>query len=121
LEGYLSKIPEPPDNEQAQRLRAALDQHNDNLQIALANRTEARAEARQRITEQMAAGELSKALTAAVEAQTLSDDLQAILDEPEFTAVVAKAKAEIPPARREGDWLYAYRRSSTASTSGWPC
>jgi carboxyl-terminal processing protease len=108
LEGYLSKIPEPPDNEQAQRLRAALDQHNDNLQIALANRTEARTEARDRIKEQMAAGELSKALTAAVEAQTLSDDLQAILDEPEITEVVAMARAEIPPARREGDWLYAY-------------
>jgi len=108
LEGYLSKIPEPPYNEQAQRLRAALDQHNDNLQTSLANRTEARADARQRITEQIAAGELSKALTAAVEAQTLSDDLQAILDEPEIVEVVARARAEIPPARREGDWLYAY-------------
>jgi carboxyl-terminal processing protease len=108
LEDYLSKIPEPPDNEQARRLRAALDQHNDNLQTALANRTEARAEARQRMNEQLAAGEISKALTAAVEVQTLSDDLKAILDDPEIAAVVARAKAQIPPARREGDWLYAY-------------
>ncbi|MHC4589156.1 MAG: hypothetical protein ACYTAQ_07410, partial [Planctomycetota bacterium] len=108
LEDYLSKIPEPPDNEQARRLRAALDQHNDNLQTALANRTEARADARQRMNEQLAAGEISKALTAAVEVQTLSDDLKAILDDPEIAAVVARAKAQIPPARREGDWLYAY-------------
>jgi carboxyl-terminal processing protease len=108
LEGYLSKIPEPPDNEQAQRLRAALDQHNDNLQTALANRTEARADARERMMEELAADELSKALTAAVEVQTLSDDLQAILDEPEIAEVVARAQAEIPPARREGDWLFAY-------------
>ena len=108
LEGYLSKIPDPPDNEQARRLRVALDQHNDNLQTALANRTEARAEARQRMQEQMAAGELSKALTAAVEVQTLSDDLPAILDELEIAEVVARARAAIPPARREGDWLYAY-------------
>jgi carboxyl-terminal processing protease len=108
LEGYLNKIPQPPDNEQAQRLRAALDQHNDNLQTALANRTEARTEARERMMEELAAGELSKALTAAVEVQTLSDDLAAILDEPQISEVVAKARGEIPPARREGDWLYAY-------------
>ncbi|MHC4614547.1 MAG: S41 family peptidase [Planctomycetota bacterium] len=108
LEGYLSKIPDPPGNEQARRLRAALDQHNDNLQIALANRTEARDDARRRMQEELAAGELSQALTAAVEVQTLSDDLEAVLDEPEIAEVVAKARAEIPPARREGDWLYAY-------------
>jgi carboxyl-terminal processing protease len=108
LEDYLSKIPEPPDNEQARRLRAALDQHSDNLQTALANRTEARDEARQRMNEQLAAGEISKALTAAVEVQTLSDDLKATLEDPDIAAVVARAKAQIPPARREGDWLYAY-------------
>jgi hypothetical protein len=108
LEGYLSKIPEPPDNEQAQRLRAALDQHNDNLQTALANRTDARAEAHERMVAEMTEGEISKALTSAVEVQTLSDDLEATLDDPRIADVVNRARAEIPPARREGDWLYAY-------------
>jgi carboxyl-terminal processing protease len=108
LENYLSKIPEPPDNKQAQRLRAALDQHNDNLQTAMANRTEARAEARQRMNEQLATGAISKALTAAVEVQTLSDDHKAVLHDPDIAAIVAKAEGEIPAARRDGDWLYAY-------------
>jgi carboxyl-terminal processing protease len=108
LEDYLSRIPDPPDNEQARRLRAALDLHNDNRQLALANRAEARADARKRMDEELAAGEVSKALTAAVEVQTLSDDLKAVLEEPDIAAVIASAKAEIPPARREGDWLYAY-------------
>jgi carboxyl-terminal processing protease len=108
LEAHLSRIPQPPDNAQGQRLRAALDQHNVNLQTALANRTEALAEAHQRMQDETAAGEVSQALTAAVEVQTLSDDLEGILDDPDVKAAVELAKAEIAPARREGDWLYAY-------------
>jgi carboxyl-terminal processing protease len=108
LEGYLSRIPDPPDDAHAQRLRAALNQHNDNLQTAMANRTEARAEARGHMQEQLAAGQVSQALTSAVEVQTLSDDIDAVLEDPDVAHVVAMAKAEIAPARRDGDWLYAY-------------
>jgi carboxyl-terminal processing protease len=108
LEVHLNRIPGPRDNEHVERLRAALDLHNDNVQSALATRTESRLDARQRMREELDAGEVSKALTAAVEVQTLSDDLEAMLEDPEIAEVVAKARAQIPVARREGDWLYAY-------------
>ncbi len=108
LEQFLSRIPEPAGNEQARRVRAALDQHNANIASSLANRTTSRDEAVAKMTEKLDADEISQALTSAVEVQTLSDDAKAILDDPAVVNVVQRAKAQIPVARREGDWLYAY-------------
>ena len=108
LDTYLKRFPDAPGNELAEEFQKTLDQHNDNLQNALVTRTEARAEARQRMEAQLGAGEISQALTSAVEVQTLSDDMKEILDHEEMINVVTKAEARIPVARREGDWLYAY-------------
>ncbi len=108
LETYLQRIPVPLENQHARRLREDIDQHNNNLKTSLANRAEARADARQRMIDQLDQGEISQALTAAVEVQTLSDDLEAILTDDEIVRVVSRAKAQVPVARREGDWLYAY-------------
>ncbi len=108
LETYLSRIPEPADNAQARKVRAALDLHNANVASSLVNRATARDEAMARMLEQLDADEISMALTAAVEVQTLSDNVTAVLDDPAVAGCVQKAKAQIPVARREGDWLYAY-------------
>jgi len=108
LEAYLKSFPKTPQDKLAAGMRAAVDQHNNNLQVALDHRAESLAAARERMREQSEAGEISQALTAAVEVQTLSKDHRAILNDADVAAVVRRAKAEIPAARREGDWLYAY-------------
>ena len=108
FEAYLNAVPEARENERAQGFRAAVDQHNTNLQTALDNRAESLADARTRMGEHFAAGEISRALTSAVEVQTLSEDQKAVLNDADIDAVVRQAKTEIPNARRQGDWLYAY-------------
>ncbi|MCZ6445315.1 MAG: S41 family peptidase [Planctomycetota bacterium] len=108
LETYLKQIPERAENEDAKRLRASLDQHDRNLRDGLATRRTDRADARERMRTHLAADKISQALTTAVEVQTLSDDLEAVLDDPEIAQVVTRAKAQIPIARRDGDWLLAY-------------
>ncbi len=108
LEAYLQSFPEIPEDKLAAEMRAAIDLHNINLQVARDHREEGLAEARVRMNEQFEAGEVSQALTAAVEVQTLSEDHRAILNDADVEAVVRRAKAEVPVARRDGDWLYAY-------------
>ncbi len=108
LDAYLDAIPETSQNKQAEGLRAAIDQHNTNLQTARNNRTEALGEARIRMHEHLDDGKISQALTSAVEVQTLSDDQKAILNDADMDKIVRRAKAEVPVSRRDGDWLYAY-------------
>ncbi|MCH7797309.1 MAG: S41 family peptidase [Planctomycetes bacterium] len=108
LEAYFDAVPDGPENTRAQGLRAAVDQHNTNLQTALDNRAESLAKARTKMQEFLADGNVSRALTSAVEVQTLSTDQKAVLNDADVDAVVRRAKAEVPNARRQGDWLYAY-------------
>ncbi|MHC4415923.1 MAG: S41 family peptidase [Planctomycetota bacterium] len=108
LDVYLGQIPPRPDNDHARRVRAALDQHLDNVQEAMVNRNEGRAAARDRMGDHFGRGQISQALTAAVEVQTLSEDLRSALDDPDMGDVVAEAKSRVPVARRDGDWLFAY-------------
>ena len=108
LEAYFKSFPDTPEDNLAEGLRAAIDQHNNNIRVALDHRTEALAAARERMQEQFDAGEISQALTSAVEVQTLSEDHRAVLNDADVDAAVRRAKAEVPVARREGDWLYAY-------------
>ncbi len=108
LETYLHQIPQPAATESSRRIRAALDQHKANLREAKDNRAVSREEAITRMRKSLAEGAVSQALTAAVEVQTLSDDLRKSLDDPDVVEVVHKAKKQVPAARRDGDWLYAY-------------
>ena len=108
LDAYLDAVPETRQNKQAEGLRAAIEQHNTNLQTARNKRAESLGEARKRMQEHIDAGNISQALTSAVEVQTLSDDQKAILNDADMDQIVRRAKAEVPVSRREGDWLYAY-------------
>lgn len=56
---------------------------------------------------QLEARQLTKALTAAVRAQTLSEDWAAALDRPEIAALVEAAEAAQAAAEADGDWLLA--------------
>ena len=108
LDAYLDAVPETRQNKQAEGLRAAIEQHNTNLQTARNKRAESLGEARKRMQEHIDAGNISQALTSAVEVQTLSDDQKGILNDADMDQIVRRAKAEVPVCRREGDWLYAY-------------
>jgi carboxyl-terminal processing protease len=108
LDDRLRQFPEVAGNEQALRVRAEIEQYHDHARTAIANRDEARAKAETKMKDELAAGEISRALTAAVEVQTLSEDMQAALGTDPMRQVVERARAEIPAAEQGGDWLFAY-------------
>ncbi|MHC4430158.1 MAG: S41 family peptidase, partial [Planctomycetota bacterium] len=108
LDTYLRTLPEHAENDQTRRFREAIEQRRDNLELSLANRAEARNEARDKMTAHLESGEISQALTTAVEVQTLAEDREAILEEVMLAEVIRKARQQLPLARREGDWLLAY-------------
>ncbi len=108
LEAYFDAVPEARENKRAQGLRAAIDQHKTNLQTAMDNRLDSLVDAQTQMQEYLNGGEVSRALTSAVEVQTLSEDQKAILNDATVDAVVRRARAAVPIARRQGDWLYAY-------------
>ncbi|MCZ6654576.1 MAG: hypothetical protein O7D91_16305, partial [Planctomycetota bacterium] len=107
LETYFSRIPAGLDTEPLRSLRSSFERHHVNRAEARTARDETRAEARQQMQEYMAAGEVSRALFEAVMVQTLSDDLPAAVREPDISQVIAKARATLPIAEKEGDWLLA--------------
>ncbi len=107
LETYFTRLPAGPDIEPVRSLRSSIERHHVNRAEARTTRDEARAEARQQMQEYLAAGEVSRALIEAVMVQTLSDDLPAVVGEPDVSQVIAKAKATLPIAQQEGDWLLA--------------
>jgi carboxyl-terminal processing protease len=108
LDAFLSELPREPDNENLRRLHEAVVQYNENLRAARVSREANRTEALERMRQKLRAGEVGAALTAAVEVQTISEDPREVLREPDVAEVVARAEAELPTARRDGDWLYAY-------------
>ncbi len=107
LEAQFSRIPSGPDSDSVRSLRSSIARHNENRVEARATRDEARAEAREKMHEFLASGEVSRALHEAVMVQTLSDDLPAVVRERDIEQVISKAKSALPKAEREGDWLLA--------------
>ncbi len=109
LDAYLSELPpHVDDHANGQRLRQVLEQYTENAQEARATRSENRDAARAKMHTHVEDGDIAQALTAAVEVQTLSDDLQGVLEDPEIKAVVKLASDRVPLAEQEGDWLHAY-------------
>ena len=109
LETAFGRIPAGLDTEPepVRSLRSSIERHHVNRAESRTTRDETRAEARQQMQEYLAAGEVSRALFEAVMVQTLSDDLPAAVREPDISQVIAKARATLPIAEKEGDWLLA--------------
>lgn len=109
LDVYLRELPPRVDEHaNGERLKKVLEQYAENAQEARATRSENRDAARAKMHTHVEEGDVAQALTAAVEVQTLSDDLQAVLEDPEMQAVVKLARERVPVAEQEGDWLHAY-------------
>ena len=109
LQDYLEQLPVSfaGEGEAIARLRSNIARHNANRSEAFKERAEARSKAQGEMVEHSEAGEISQALTDAVMVQTLSDDLSAALTIPEIRQVISAARARIPLAEAEGDWLQA--------------
>ncbi len=108
LNDYLHRFPNLHQGANAQRVHDALEQHHGNARQGLDNRNESRADAMTRMRDHLKADQISQSLTAAVETQTLSDDLVAALEDPEMAEVIARARDLSPVAQKNADWLFAY-------------
>lgn len=99
------------------------DRFKQNLSLRESNRTKAqsacdgaRADAQTELDTYLASGDLIKALESAVEVQTLSPDMNVVLDDPKFTKLIAWAKDQIPQVEERRDWLYAQELLYTLRT-----
>lgn len=103
---YFEAIPTGADAAAAETLREALAARDTHAAATDEDRAEGRLVAAKKIEDALAEENLTKALTAAVELQTLSDDWDAVLDEPGIVALIRTAENTEAAARAEGDWLF---------------
>ncbi len=102
----LEAIPENADEQRAGALREAMAAREDHAAATDENRAEGRREATEKIAAALEEGNLTDALTGAVELQTLSDDWNRVLDDPEIVELIAVAERREAEARAAGDWLF---------------
>jgi carboxyl-terminal processing protease len=108
LERHLQTLPTGvPDSDVVDRYRASLDLLSTNREQAVETRLEQRDEAIVAMREEIEADNLPKALRKAVEAQTLSEDLNEAFDDPEIMDLVRWAKAQVPEHEHSRQWLDA--------------
>src|SRR5690606_2174239 len=93
--------------EKAGRFRETYELHLANAEKAQAKREEDRQKAFEELQEHLASNELAQALRAAVTVQTLSDNMNDALENPDIVRTIEWAKQEIPKVEAELDWLRA--------------
>jgi len=102
----LGDVPVPAGHETAvARFRDYFALHRANRDKATTLRHESRAEALEQMRAHIEADELSQALRSAVEVQTLSDNLDVALWDPEVQRIIAWARQEIPEVEADRRWL----------------
>ena len=103
---YLEVIPGEADPDRADALRAAMVARDGHAAATDEDRADGRTEARKKIADALESENLTEALTGAVELQTLSDDWEAVLADPEIVTLIQTAEAREAEARLVGDWLF---------------
>ena len=99
-------VPAPAGGEAAvARFRDSFELHRANRDKARTLRDASRAEAREKMRAHIEADELSQALRSAVEVQTLSDNLDVALWDPEVQRIIEWARQEIPEVEADRRWL----------------
>ena len=106
VDAHLDRIPDVADPDRASSLQAALDARASHAAATDEDREEGRREAADKVRVSLEEANLTEALTAAIELQTLSDDWDSVLAAPEIEELVALAEREEAEARERGDWLY---------------
>jgi carboxyl-terminal processing protease len=107
VEKALANVPPSVAALEAKRLRDFIAVRNAHVDEGTKVRDADRAKALEEMKEASAKGETTKALTAAVKLQTLSDNWAAALDLPEMRELFAKAETAEATAQKDGDWLVA--------------
>jgi carboxyl-terminal processing protease len=107
LQRLLAKTPEGFEAGRLAQVREVLVAYQTSMARAAEERVAARDEAIGELRRHIEAGSISPGLRAAVTYQTLCDDLDAALAEPDVQAMIDLARTEIPKAEADGDWLYA--------------
>ena len=107
VEAGLKEVPESQAHAESKRLRDSIAARAEHLSEDTLVREAGRAEALAELKTAFDKDEVTKALTAAVKLQTLSDDWTAALALPEIAALVTRAEAFETVAQDAGDWLVA--------------
>ncbi|MAJ46766.1 MAG: hypothetical protein CBC35_05600 [Planctomycetes bacterium TMED75] len=107
LDEYLANVPATAQPGRAQALRDAIDSYRSHLNAASVDRTEDRDAALERLKEHLAADEIVKALTAAVEVQTLADDWDEMLQIEQMQMLLSRSQSDWKEALEAGDLLLA--------------
>lgn len=81
--------------------------HETNAEKSAAQLAADRAKAETEMKEAIAKNELSKALRSAIGVQTLSDDLNSALENPEIKSLITQAEESLAAAQAQRDWLQA--------------
>ena len=107
LDEYLANVPATAQPGRGQALREAIDSYRSHLNAASEDRSEDRDAALERLKEHLAADEIVKGLTAAVEVQTLADDWDEMLEIEQVQMLLARSQSDWKAAMEEGDLLLA--------------
>lgn len=107
LEATLKQVPQAHAKSAAAAIRSMLDARAKHLEVGNTDRNAKRDEALVKLHTELEKGNTSKALLAAVEVQTLSDDWSAVLNLPEMQTLVDKAEAGAIAAIEAKDWMVA--------------
>ncbi|MBC03928.1 MAG: hypothetical protein CMJ34_11600 [Phycisphaerae bacterium] len=106
VDAHFASIPAGADADRAASLRMALEARTDHEAATIEDREEGRRKAAEEIREALDEQDLTEALTAAIELQTLSDDWNAVLEEPVIQELVRTAEEAEEGAREQRDWLF---------------
>ena len=108
VDRYLTEKPDGPWPEApASVFRNNLSNFQQNASRSAVEQEDARVAAIARMDGAFDEGDVSEALRAAVEAQTLSANLDDALADPRFQRIIVWAEDRIPEIMRQADWLYA--------------
>jgi carboxyl-terminal processing protease len=107
VEKALKEVPESHAVDESKRLREIVAARASHVDAGAKTRDADRAKALEEIKTELGKNEVTKALTAAVKFQTLSDDMASALKVSEIQDVVKAAEAAYPVAEEKGDWLVA--------------
>jgi carboxyl-terminal processing protease len=106
VSAFLADLPRGADPGSVTDLRDALAARETHAAATDEDRAEGRQSAAKKIEDALGANDLTDALTAAVELQTLSDDWNGVLDEPGIVELIRVCEIAEAKARAESDWLF---------------
>ena len=107
VEKALKQVPESTATLDSKHIRDSFAARNSHIEASDKTRAADRAKALEDLKAEMVKNETTKALTAAVKLQTLSDDMGSTLLIPEVAELVKKSDGAYQEAEARGDWMVA--------------